>query len=103
MFNTLLVHPLFNLLAVIYAVMPGHDFGLAVIILTVLLRLALWPLVSKQLHSQRAMQQLAPEVAKIKQKAKGDRQKESQLLMELYKERGISPFASMIPLLIQLP
>lgn len=103
MFNTILVLPLFNLLALIYAVLPLHDFGLAIIILTVLVRLALWPLVNKQLHSQRAMQKIAPEVAKIRAQAKGDRQKESQMLMELYKERNISPFASLLPLFIQLP
>lgn len=103
MFTTLLVQPLFNLLATIYAIVPGHDFGVAVIILTILVRIVLWPLVNKQLHSQRAMMQLQPEVARIKTQAKGDRQLESKLLMELYKEREISPFGSLLPLVIQLP
>lgn len=103
MFNTILVHPLFNLLALIYAVVPGHDFGLAVIILTVAIRLLLWPVVTKQLHSQKAMQELSPEIAKVRAKAKGDKQLESKLLMELYKEKEISPFASLIPLIVQLP
>jgi YidC/Oxa1 family membrane protein insertase len=103
MFTTILVQPLFNLLAIIYAVLPGHDFGVAIILFTILVRLALWPLVNKQLHSQKALQQLAPEVAKVRAKAKGDRVKESQMLQELYKERGINPFASLLPLLIQLP
>lgn len=102
-FHVVLVQPLFNLLAVVYAVIPFHDFGLAVIIFTVLIRLLLWPLVNRQLHSQRAMQALQPEVAKIREQAKGDRQKESQLLMELYKEREISPFGSLGLLLLQLP
>lgn len=103
MFTTLLVQPIFNLLAFIYAVAPGHDFGIAVIVLTVLVRLALWPLVAKQLHSQKALQDLAPEVSRVRKKAKGDKQLESKLLMELYKEREINPFASLLPLLIQLP
>lgn len=103
MFKTLLVQPLFNLLVVIYAFLPIHDFGLAIILFTALVRLALWPLVNKQLHSQKAMQKLAPEITKIRAKAKGDRQLESKLLMELYKEKEISPFASFTPLLIQLP
>lgn len=103
MFNTLLVNPLFNLLVFFYAIIPGHDLGIATIVLTILVRLLIWPLVNKQLHSQRAMQQLAPDIAKVKEKAKGDKQKESQLLMELYKEKEISPFASLVPLLIQLP
>ncbi|HVE80886.1 MAG TPA: YidC/Oxa1 family membrane protein insertase [Candidatus Dormibacteraeota bacterium] len=103
MFNTYITEPLFNLLFFIYALIPGHDFGLAVIVFTLLVRLALWPLVTKQLHSQRAMQKLAPEVAKVKKKAKGDRQKETQMLMELYKEKGTNPFASLLPLFVQIP
>ena len=101
MFDTLLVHPIFNLLAVIYAYV--HDFGLAVIVLTLIIRGLLWPLVTKQLHSQRALQELQPEMQRIKAEAGGDRQKEGQLTMELYKEREINPFASFLPLLIQLP
>ena len=103
MFTTLLVQPLFNLLALIYAVLPGHDFGVAIIIMTILVRMALWPLVAKQLHSQKAMQDLAPDVARVKAEAKGDKQLESKMLMDLYKEKEINPFASLIPLLIQLP
>lgn len=103
MFNTFIVHPLFNLLAGIYAVIPGHDFGVAIIIFTILVRLALWPILAKQLHSQRAMQKIAPDIAKVKLEAAGDKTKESQLLMELYKEKEINPFASLVPLFIQIP
>lgn len=103
MFNTLIVYPLLNLLMAIYAVIPGHDFGVAVILLTVIIRLALWPIAAKQLHSQKKLQQLQPEISKIRQKANGDRQKESQLLMELYKEKEINPLSSCLPTLIQFP
>jgi YidC/Oxa1 family membrane protein insertase len=103
MFNTLLVQPLFNLLAVIYALLPGHDFGVAIIILTIIVRLLLWPLVNRQLHSQRALQKLQPEINRVKAQAGGDKQKEGQMIMELYKEKEINPFASFLPLLIQLP
>jgi YidC/Oxa1 family membrane protein insertase len=101
MFTTLLVQPIFNLLAVIYAYV--HDFGLAIIILTIIVRGLLWPLVTRQLHSQKALQELQPELKKIKAKAAGDKTLEGQLTMELYKEREINPFASFLPLLIQLP
>src|SRR5689334_17101374 len=101
MFDTLLVHPIFNLLAVLYAFV--RDFGLAIILLTIIIRGLLWPLVTKQLHSQRALQELQPELQRIKTEAKGDKQLEGQLVMELYKEREINPFASFLPLLIQLP
>jgi YidC/Oxa1 family membrane protein insertase len=101
MFNALFVHPIFNLLATLYAFV--HDFGLAVILLTIIIRGLLWPIVTKQLHNQRALQELQPELQRIKTQAKGDRQLEGQLTMELYKEREINPFASFLPMLIQLP
>lgn len=103
MFETLIVQPIFNLLVLIYAVIPGHDFGLSVIIFTVLVRFMMWPLLKKQLHQTKLMRDLQPEVKKIKAKTKGDKQYEAQLLMELYKERGVSPFGSIGLLLIQLP
>jgi len=103
MLKTLLFNPLFNILLVIYALLPGNDFGIAVIVLTVLIRLALWPLVKKQLHHQKAMRDLQPEIAKVKKQAKGDRQKESQLMVELFKEKEINPFASIGLALLQFP
>jgi YidC/Oxa1 family membrane protein insertase len=102
-FTTVIVQPIFNLLVLIYALLPGHNFGLAIIIFTILIRLILWPLVKKQLNQAKAMRELAPEIKKIKAAAKGDRQKESQMTMELYKEREVNPFASFGILLIQLP
>lgn len=103
MIRAILLQPLFNLLLVIFAFIPGNDFGLAVIILTVLIRLALWPLVKKQLYHQKAMKDLQPEIAKVKKKAKGDRTKESQFMVELFKEKGINPFASFGLVILQIP
>lgn len=102
MFTTLIVKPIFNLLVLIYALLPGHNFGLALIIFTIVIRLLLWPVVKKQLHHTKAMRQLQPEIKKIKKEAKGNRQLESKLLMELYKERGINPFATFPILILQL-
>jgi len=99
MFTALIVKPIFNLLVLIYAILPGHNFGLALIIFTIVVRLLLWPLVKKQLHQTKAMRSLQPELKKIKQAAKGDRQKEMSMQMELYKERGINPYGT-IPILI---
>ncbi|HEU5005111.1 MAG TPA: YidC/Oxa1 family membrane protein insertase [Candidatus Saccharimonadales bacterium] len=103
MFTTIIVQPIFNLLVLIYALIPGHNFGLAIIIFTILIRLLLWPLVKKQLHQARAMRELAPEIKKIKAATKGDRQKESMLTMELYREREINPFASLLVAIVQIP
>lgn len=102
-FTTVIVQPIFNLLVLIYALLPGHNFGLAIIIFTILIRLLLYPLVKKQLNHAKAMRELQPELKKIKAAAKGDKQKESKLTMELYKEREINPFASLGIVLVQLP
>lgn len=102
-FDTLIVQPIFNLLVLIYSVVPGADFGIAIIILTIIIRFLLWPLVKKQLHQVKAMRKLQPELARIKKKAKGNRQAEGMQMLELYKKHGINPFRSIGILLIQLP
>jgi len=102
MFTTIIVQPIFNLLVLVYAILPGHNFGLALIIFTIIIRLLLWPILKKQLHQAKAMRKLQPEIKRVKQAAKGDRTKESQMLMELYKEQGINPFATFPTLILQL-
>src|SRR4051812_27667164 len=102
MFTTLVTQPIFNLLVFIYALLPGHNFGLAIIIFTIVVRLALYPLVRKQLRQVKVMRKLQPELKTIKKKAGGNRQKESLLLMELYKERGVNPLGSIGILIPQL-
>ena len=102
MFQTFIVEPIFNFLVFIYAILPGHNFGAAIIIFTIVVRLLMWPLVKKQLHHAKAMRELQPELKRIKKDAGGDRQKESLMVMELYKERQISPFGSIGILIIQL-
>lgn len=103
MLRTILLEPLFNILLFLYGVIPGGDFGVAIIALTILIRLALWPLVKKQLYQQKAMQDLKPEIEKIKKRTKGDKQKESQQMVELFKERSINPFASLGLAFAQFP
>lgn len=102
-FDLILVQPIFNILIFIYGIIPGQDFGVALILFTVIVRLLMWPLVKKQLHQTKAMREIQPELVKIKQRAKGNKQLESQLMMELYKEKGINPFGSIGTLLLQLP
>src|ERR1700722_2570388 len=102
MFTTIIVRPIFNLLVSIYALLPGHDFGLAIIIFTIVVRLLMWPLVKKQLRQARAMRELQPEIKRIKKAAAGNKQKESKMVMELYKEREVSPFGSIGTLIIQV-
>lgn len=102
-FDLLVVQPIFNLLIGLYSVIPGGDFGISLIIFTILVRFALYPLVKKQLHQTQAMKKLQPELARIKKQAKGNRQLEGMQMMELYKKHGVNPFRSIGILLIQLP
>lgn len=102
-FEILIVQPIFNLLVALYGIIPGGDFGVSLIIFTVLVRFALYPLVKKQLHQTRVMRKLQPELKKIKARAKGNRQVEGMQMLELYKKHGVSPFRSIGILLVQLP
>jgi YidC/Oxa1 family membrane protein insertase len=103
MFDTLIIQPIFNLLAFIYAILPGHNFGLALIIFTIVVRFLMWPLVKKQLHQVKIMRKIQPDIKRIEKEAGKDRQKKTMLMMELYKEKGVNPFASIGVLLLQLP
>lgn len=103
MFDQIIVQPLLNVLFFFYSAIPGHDFGIAVILLTAFVRLALWPLASRQLHSQKALSAIQPEVSKLKEKYKNDQQKFNAAVMELYKEKEVNPFSSCLPTIIQLP
>jgi YidC/Oxa1 family membrane protein insertase len=101
-FEALIVQPIFNLLVLIYALLPGHNFGISIVVFTIVIRLFMWPLVKKQLHQTKLMRELQPELKRIKQAANGNRQQESLMQMELYKERGINPFSSIGVLAVQL-
>jgi YidC/Oxa1 family membrane protein insertase len=82
---------------------PSFSWCLAIVCLVVLIRILLIPLFVKQIKSMRAMQQLQPEIKKIQQRYKGDRERTSQELMKLYKEHNTNPLASCFPILAQAP
>jgi YidC/Oxa1 family membrane protein insertase len=84
-----------------YALIPSY--GLAIILLTLAVRVILLPLSIKQTRSMREMQKIQPEVKKIQAKHKGDRQKMNEEMMALYKEHGVNPFGGCAPLLLQFP
>lgn len=102
-FDLLIVQPIFNLLIVLYSIVPWSDFGVAIILFTIIVRFALYPLTRSMLHQTRAMRKLQPELAKIRKQTKGNRQQAGLLTMELYKKHGINPFRQIGILLIQLP
>ena len=99
--DAFLVHPLMALAVSAYGI--AHDFGLAIVIVTIVIRLAVYPLYRTQIRSQRAMQELGPAMEELKKKYGKDRQRFAEEQMKLYKERGVSPVAGCLPLLLQLP
>lgn len=103
LFDTLVVQPIFNVIMALYGLIPGKDFGVALIVFAVLVRIVMLPLIKKQLHQTKIMRQIQPELAKIKAKAKGNKQLEGQMMLELYRERGVNPFGALTVLLIQMP
>ena len=103
LFDVVIVQPILNFLMAIYAIVPGGDFGVSVVIFTIVLRFALWPLAKKQLHQAKAMRKMQPELKKIKEKYKNNSQAQGLAMMDLYKKHNISPFGSIGILLIQMP
>ena len=99
--NFLLVHPILSLLVGAYEL--TKDFGLAVVLVTVGIRLVLYPLFVTQIRNQRAMQEIAPAMNEIKAKYGKDRERLTQEQMKLYKERGYNPAMGCLPLLLQMP
>jgi YidC/Oxa1 family membrane protein insertase len=102
-FNTILYQPLFNALVLLYQYLPGRDFGIAVIVLTVLIRIVLYPLMVKSIKSQKILSELQPKIQEIQQKFKNDKEKQTKEMMALYQREKINPFGGCLPLLIQLP
>ena len=90
-----------GILAFFYDLIP--QYGISIILLTVLIGLVLFPLTLKQTRSMKAMQELQPEVKRLQKQHKGDREKLNQEMMALYQERGVNPAAGCLPLLVQLP
>ncbi|MBQ3469448.1 YidC/Oxa1 family membrane protein insertase [Candidatus Saccharibacteria bacterium] len=97
----LIVRPIVNILFVIYNLVG--DFGLAIILFTIVVKILMWPLVKRQLYQTKLMRKIQPELAEIKKNCKGNRQMESLQMMDLYKRNNIKPFRSFLTILIQLP
>lgn len=102
-FHEVLYKPLLNALIFIYEIIPGNDLGIAIILLTVLIKVILLPLSKKSIESQKALSKLQPEIKKIQDKYKNDKEKQAKAMMEFYKQNKINPASGCMPLLIQLP
>lgn len=102
-FYGVLYVPIYNLLIGLTDVLPGGDIGLAVVIATLLVKIALMPLSFAALRTQRAIKAVEPELKRIRETMKEDREGQARAMMALYKEKGVNPFAGFLTLLIQLP
>lgn len=103
LFNLIFYQPLLNLLIYVYNLIPYHDMGLAIIIVTFIIRLILYPFSAKSIKAQKVLQELQPKINEVKEKFKNDKQAQAAEMMKLYKENKINPLSSCLPLLIQFP
>ncbi|MFH1392939.1 MAG: YidC/Oxa1 family membrane protein insertase [Patescibacteria group bacterium] len=103
LFNTFFYQPLFNGLIFLYNIVPGHDFGVSIIILTILIRLIIWPLTNKGIKNQKVLNKIQPQIEEIKKRFKENKEGRAKALMALYTDNKISPFAGFLPIIIQIP
>lgn len=101
-FYPTIYQPLYNALVWLYNVIPGQDFGIAIIAITLILKAILIPLSKKQIESQVKLQALQPKIKEIQNKYKNDKERQSRELMNFYKENKTNPFSGCLPMIIQL-
>lgn len=101
LFEAILYQPIYNAMVALYHIIP--DIGIVIFILTLIIKLVLYPLTKSSLTSQKSLMEMQPKVEEIKKKYKEDQQQMAQELMKLYKENKVNPMASCLPLLIQIP
>ena len=100
-FYVVFYQPLFNLLIFLYN--SFGDLGIAVVLITLIVKGALYPISAKATKSQKALKELQPKVKELQEKYKDDKEKQAEKVLELYSEKGVSPFSGIFPLLIQFP
>lgn len=103
LFQIIFYQPILNLLIFLYNTVSLQDLGVAIILLTVIIKLILWPLSKKSIKSQKSLQELQPKIDELKLKYKDKQQEMGKALMDLYKQNKVNPFSSCLPLLLQLP
>lgn len=102
-YHLVLYQPIFNAFVGLYNLVPGHDIGVVIIIMTIIIRVVVYPLTAAAIKSQKSMQELQPKMEAVKIKYKDDQQQQAVALMQLYKDHKVNPFSSCLPLLVQIP
>jgi YidC/Oxa1 family membrane protein insertase len=103
LFTTLVYNPLYNALVFLVTLVPGADVGIAVVLLTLLVKLALFPVAKRAQKTQEALKKLEPELKSLKERHKSDPQAQARAMMELYRTRKVRPFLSILLVFIQIP
>ncbi len=103
LFYTVLYEPFFNLIIFLYNIIPFEELGLSIVVLTLIIKFALYPLSIKAVKSQKELQEIQPEIKKIQEKYKDDKETQAKEIMEFYKQKKVNPFSGILPLIIQLP
>lgn len=102
-FKIILFIPLYNLLIFLTSIIPGGDLGLAVIILTILVKIIIFPLYTKSIKTQIKMKLIEPKLKEINEKYKNDLPEQSRQTIALYKQEKINPFSTILVVLVQIP
>lgn len=102
LFNEIIYRPMYNLLVFVYNILPFHDFGIAIIVVTLIIKFILVPISKKQIESQKKMQEMQPKIKEIQEKYKKDKEKQTKALMEFYKTNKANPFSGCLPTVFQL-
>ena len=102
LWNAILYKPLVNILAIFVLIIPGGNLGVAVVMLTILVKAILFPLSQRSIENQAKMKLLEPEINKIKKSGKS-KEEQAKLTMDLYKKHKTNPFSGCLLLLIQIP
>lgn len=102
-FHAVFYNPIYNALVALVALVPGSDVGIAVVLLTIVIRLVLLPFSLSAARTQIAMKILEPKLKELKEKHKGDKEKEALATLALYREEKVNPFASILTVFIQIP
>ncbi len=103
LFNTVFYQPIYNGFVFLISIIPGANIGLAIIILTVIVKFIIFPLTHRSVTSQAKMRSIEPQVKEVKEKYNKDKQEQAKKVMELYKKHGVNPFTGCFLVLVQMP
>lgn len=103
LYHTFFFNPLYNALVLLFTILPWADAGIIVVILTILVRLIIFPLSKKAVLTQVKMSEIAPDLAKIKEQYKDKTEEQAKRILALYREKGVNPFSGILVIIVQIP